>query len=753
MLHPLRSKAVIIMFGFLLTLGMATVCQAQDSAKLKADKIIYHYEHQMVIAEGNAVISYRDLSVRADYIYLAVKENQMEAIGNLKITRGDEEYSGERLSYNLKEDHGYVEPLNLEIKNGDNGVLLGKGRQVELKGDTTIVRHGTLTSCDLERPHFHLKAAEIEYVPEVKLVFRHVYYYEGFMPVFYWPYLYISLKENESNLMTPVVGHDSIKGWFLLLGYQYFHDKMGNGVLHFDLYELLGYGYGVTHTFFNNERTKLETEYYRVENQNTGLGEDKVGVKFEKTIINWPDAGRKWKVSGMVNWIEEYTPLNNLKDNYYFQYSSQNKFTNFELSYNLRYKYLAEQWYSGSSAGGGSNYYDKQHFYINPSLNWRPFPDARLTMQGFWEDYYYKDIPEHNENYYLSLGYTQKIFKHPMDLAVTRSTYERVTLDLKSPDYFKLGWFEKVKWNSQLYRYIPYLDPGSNQEYLEGTRFGFTIDALSSPIYQKGGFSLSLSWWIKERQYWTNKGDGEQFAFSTPLVARQVFFEQKQGNVVEKSLVGELSAGWVEVNEKLPGYKDVVETITGGGDLTYRLTYDSKIFDASFNGGYNLTNQQWNSHYLNLTWLPTPESRINSILRFTPKNHVQKKDTGSVVTSIHYKPTPNHSFQLNHSYYIYAYSENHQTLNFVVDLEQPLGKLWTVKLNTCYDFLDENQRYTTVGLTYNMHCRKLTFTYDTSNELYMLQYTINAFPNVKLGFNSGTGMFWDGVDFWGNKLY
>ena len=113
-----------------------------------------------------------------------------------------------------------------------------------------------------------------------------------------------------------------------------------------------------------------------------------------------------------------------------------------------------------------------------------------------------------------------------------------------------------------------------------------------------------------------------------------------------------------------------------------------------------------------------------------------------MVTSIHYKPTPNHSFQLNHSYYIYAYSENHQTLNFVVDLEQPLGKLWTVKLNTRYDFLDENQRYTTVGLTYNMHCRKLTFTYDTSNELYMLQYTINAFPNVKLGFNSGTGMFW-----------
>lgn len=746
--RPFKVTTFIVMITMVLMAYSATACRAENRARLKADKINYNYEHQLVTAEGNAVVSYRDMSIRADIIYLSVDESQMEAIGNLKITRGEEQYSGERLTYNLKEDHGIIEPLNLEIKNSNHGVLLGEGRQVEIKGNTTIIRRGTLTSCDLDHPHYHLKAAEIEFVPDVKLILRHVYYCEGFMPVFYWPYLYISLKENDSNLMTPVVGHDSQKGWFLLLGYKYFHDKLGDGILHLDLYELYGYGYGITHTIADTEKTKIQTEYYRLENQNTGLGEDKFGVQFEKQLVN--QTNHSWKVKGLLNWMEEYTVLNNLEDNHYIQYNSEHKINNFQLNYYLEYKGLADQYYRDQL--GQTHYYDKRYLYIRPTITWSPFKDSRLTIGGHWSDNYFPTPDDHTENYNLNLRYDQKIANHPMDLSYTRNTYESATLNIRTPATFKLGWFEKVKWDSQLYHYVPYLEPTGTQEYLNGTRFRFNIDAQSAALYQRGGFSLALSWWIKERQYWTSKGDGEQFAFSTPIIARQVFFEKKKDNVVLESLVGEFGAGWVEVDEKLPGFTSVVDSISKGGDLTYRLIYDRKRLSTSFSGGYNLTQEQWNPQSFNFRWLPNEESSVSSALRFNPKNQVQKKDTGSVTTTMLYKPTPNHVFQLNYAYYLFV-ERDHQTLNFSVNLEQPLGDLWTVKLNTRYDFLDENQRSTTVGLTYNWHCRKVNFTYDTGNDLYMLQYTINAFPNAKLGFNSGTGMFWDGVDFWDNNTF
>jgi lipopolysaccharide assembly outer membrane protein LptD (OstA) len=68
-----------------------------------------------------------------------------------------------------------------------------------------VVRHGSFTTHDSEKPDFHLNAHKTRIYPDDRVVFENVTFYVGQVPVFWWPYLYQSLDRSFSYLIAPAV--------------------------------------------------------------------------------------------------------------------------------------------------------------------------------------------------------------------------------------------------------------------------------------------------------------------------------------------------------------------------------------------------------------------------------------------------------------------------------------------------------------------------------------------------------------------
>src|SRR5207245_10961840 len=58
-----------------------------------------------------------------------------------------------------------------------------------------LIRHGTFTTHDSAKPDFHLHARKIRIYEKDRVIMQYVTAYIGNVPVFWWTYLYHSLKE------------------------------------------------------------------------------------------------------------------------------------------------------------------------------------------------------------------------------------------------------------------------------------------------------------------------------------------------------------------------------------------------------------------------------------------------------------------------------------------------------------------------------------------------------------------------------
>ena len=711
----MRQGIVLIGLVLALVLLYASPCWAGERVgRLKADRIHYDYEHEMVTAEGQVILTYQDLAIKADHIYLAVKGKQLEAVGHVEIKRGEESYFGDRFSYDFKREKGFLEPLNMEIRGeGIKGALYGSGEQLRLEGDSVYIHNGTITSCDLEHPHYRLVAAEMEYHPDDKVIFRHVWYYESKIPLFYWPYLYISLKEEENNFLTPVIGHDSYKGWFLNLGYMYFTDTLGKGVILLDFMERLGTGYGLRHTYnFKDQSGKTTAEFYRLDNKKTGFEDDKVILYTEK---KWAD---KWRLSLGFKW-EEVLNWDYQSRFYYvtdnFDYTTRLNYSSSKLTFSNQLDFLQRE--------------KEYSTYWAPSFRWNPLPNGYVSLSGSYRNVDYRQSDDSTKYKSLNLTYDQRIWNnHQLNLRMLRSTQEVDSLKISSPS-LNLGWFPQIRWTSELYHLIPPVYSGGTEE--EGTRFGLTLDASSRPLYQAGKFSLYMGGAGKYYSYWTTKGDGDQSTISTSLNAKHQLMN---------NLWWELGTGWTQGFGEAPVFSGLTQYVYEGGNVTYRLNYNPRSFQFGINGGYNLTHQLWESQNLRMAWSPISDSSFNVNLSYHPEY-----DTGSVSTTISYRPSPQNNVQLDYRYDMYSSGSNYESLYMALNLEQNIGELWSVKLSGRYNLLDDYGNTARVSIAYNWHCRTVIFGYDYYYDQYTLQYIINAFPNYEISFNSESGLYWDNL--------
>ncbi|MGM0415231.1 MAG: hypothetical protein ACQEQP_08665 [Bacillota bacterium] len=156
---------------------------------------------------------------------------------------------------------------------------------------------GGLTGCDLEHPHYVFRASTIEIYPGDYLVAYNVVFSEfnGRLPLFYWPVLYINLDDDKSNIEFEY-GYSSLRGWFGKLTYNYkLLDRPGQ--LYLDYYQKTGKAYGIKQHYIHTDNHQGYLYYYT---QDNNLDLDSL-FDWEATLnhdFNWRD----WEASAFLNY-------------------------------------------------------------------------------------------------------------------------------------------------------------------------------------------------------------------------------------------------------------------------------------------------------------------------------------------------------------------------------------------------------------------------------------------------------------------
>lgn len=181
------------------------------------------YVNGVATARDNVAIHIGDTDIYADYAEYNPETHQVAVRGKVRIYRDVNLYLGDAATYNVETK----EITANDMRTGHDAYFVG-GQDVSTISEKAFqVGNGTLTTHDSERPDFHLRARTVRIYEKDRVIFQNVTFYVRDVPIFWWPYLYQSLDDEFSFLISPaylsswgpsLLGHitfpitDNIKG-------------------------------------------------------------------------------------------------------------------------------------------------------------------------------------------------------------------------------------------------------------------------------------------------------------------------------------------------------------------------------------------------------------------------------------------------------------------------------------------------------------------------------------------------------------
>lgn len=168
----------------------------------------------VAVAENNVIIHYGETSIYADYVQYNPETRDVLAVGNVRLYRDGRLVEGERVLYNLES-----KLLRTSDFRSSAFPFFVKGESVSSlnEGVGFEARNIIATTSDSSKPDYFIKAANARIHPNDYITLSNVKLYVGTTPVFWFPYIFQSLKDDAGFSFTP--GYSSDWGAFLLTRY------------------------------------------------------------------------------------------------------------------------------------------------------------------------------------------------------------------------------------------------------------------------------------------------------------------------------------------------------------------------------------------------------------------------------------------------------------------------------------------------------------------------------------------------------
>jgi LPS-assembly protein len=158
-----------------------------------------NYENGLATAHGNVAIHTGDADIYADSATYNPKTHDIVAEGNVRIYRTVGTFVGERAIYNTetKEIHA------VNIKTDKQPYLVAGDKVTSISEGAFLISKGVFTTHDSSNPDFRLQAKTMRIYEGDRVIFQNVTFYVRNVPIFWWPYMYQSLDESFSYMISP----------------------------------------------------------------------------------------------------------------------------------------------------------------------------------------------------------------------------------------------------------------------------------------------------------------------------------------------------------------------------------------------------------------------------------------------------------------------------------------------------------------------------------------------------------------------
>lgn len=195
------------------------------------DSIVVSLDNKKVFLYKDAVVTYQDIELKADYIALDLNTREVYAEGvpdtagvvkgSPVFKDGEDEYESKTIRYNFKTEKGIIEDVRTE--QGEGYVQGARTKKIDKK--VFIMKNGKYTTCDADHPHFYLNMTKAKVISNKTIVTGPAYMVLEDFPI-YFPFLPFGFFPNSSSyssgVIIPSYGEEQNRGFFLREGGYYF---------------------------------------------------------------------------------------------------------------------------------------------------------------------------------------------------------------------------------------------------------------------------------------------------------------------------------------------------------------------------------------------------------------------------------------------------------------------------------------------------------------------------------------------------
>ena len=187
------------------------------------DSIVVDINNRMAYLFGDAVVYYEDLELHADFIQLGFASQELyacgvaDSAGNMHgfpvFKQGETFFRAHELKYNFQTTKGIITQV---ITEEGEGYIHGE-KVKKLDDNTSFIRHGKYTTCELDHPHFEIAFTKAKVMPNDKIVTGPAYLSFGGVPTFFaLPFGYFPIKKGRrSGIIMPTFGETNNRGFYL----------------------------------------------------------------------------------------------------------------------------------------------------------------------------------------------------------------------------------------------------------------------------------------------------------------------------------------------------------------------------------------------------------------------------------------------------------------------------------------------------------------------------------------------------------
>lgn len=178
-----------------------------------AETITYDAARQVVSAQGNVRVAFRRHRLFADAAQYDLRTQVVVATGRIRVVDAQgHELRGRTLTYNARTEEGVLEPVE-GIVDRVRRVYV-RGDRLEFTPDRFVSQDSLVTTCEPERPFYHLTARRIEVIPDEAIVAHHATLYVRGRRLITFPRYVVSLRPGVEGTILPGLGYNSLDGFW-----------------------------------------------------------------------------------------------------------------------------------------------------------------------------------------------------------------------------------------------------------------------------------------------------------------------------------------------------------------------------------------------------------------------------------------------------------------------------------------------------------------------------------------------------------